>query len=165
MSSEPKKAEKRKAADNAAASERNEPPEATNDCPVAEFEVGTYKKLKAREESGDNLEHDHIPSFAAIRAAKEKELGRDLTKEEAVELRNNTCAIEVSKDLHRAGPTYKGKNTPEQIEEDAADLGAAARRDTDALLGNAIKSGRDPEEVKKAIDKLHEKNRDSGLYD
>jgi filamentous hemagglutinin len=38
---------------------------------VQELEVEAYKNLKAREVVGDGLEHDHIPSFAALRTAKE----------------------------------------------------------------------------------------------
>jgi len=49
---------------------------------VKALDVGSYKELKAREVVGDNLEHDHIPSFAAIRRAKENELGRKLTPAE-----------------------------------------------------------------------------------
>ncbi|WP_339560800.1 hypothetical protein [Pseudomonas sp. EA_65y_Pfl1_P113] len=47
---------------------------------VQELEVDAYKNLKAREVVGDGLEHDHIPSFAALRTAKEAELGRPLTE-------------------------------------------------------------------------------------
>ncbi len=44
---------------------------------VKALDVGSYKDLKAREKVGDGLEHDHIPSFAALRTAKENELGRN----------------------------------------------------------------------------------------
>ncbi|MGJ0193056.1 VENN motif pre-toxin domain-containing protein [Pantoea sp. RRHST58] len=49
---------------------------------VKPLDVGSYKELKDRSVVGDGLEHDHIPSFAAIRQAKENELGRKLTPAE-----------------------------------------------------------------------------------
>ncbi|MGY2972289.1 hypothetical protein ACVWWU_002700 [Pantoea sp. PA1] len=49
---------------------------------VKPLDVGSYKELKDRSVVGDGLEHDHIPSFAAIRQAKENELGRKLTPTE-----------------------------------------------------------------------------------
>ncbi|MFA1729578.1 filamentous hemagglutinin, partial [Xanthomonas nasturtii] len=49
---------------------------------VQELDVDSYGGLRSRAVVGDNLEHDHIPSFAAVRAAKEKELGRKLSSEE-----------------------------------------------------------------------------------
>jgi filamentous hemagglutinin len=39
--------------------------------PVQELDVDSYNNLKSDEVVGDGLEHDHIPSFAALRAAKE----------------------------------------------------------------------------------------------
>lgn len=49
---------------------------------VKPLDVGSYKELKDCSVVGDGLEHDHIPSFAAIRQAKENELGRKLTPTE-----------------------------------------------------------------------------------
>ncbi|WP_325148010.1 hypothetical protein [Pantoea ananatis] len=49
---------------------------------VKPLDVGSYKELKDRSVVGDGFEHDHIPSFAAIRQAKENELGRKLTPTE-----------------------------------------------------------------------------------
>lgn len=37
---------------------------------VQALDVGSFKELKHREVVGDGLEHDHIPSFAALRKAK-----------------------------------------------------------------------------------------------
>ncbi|MDW5500142.1 hypothetical protein R6Y99_10115 [Pseudomonas lundensis] len=84
---------------------------------VKALDVDSYKELKAREVVGDALEHDHIPSYAALRTAKEKELGRPLTEAEAKSLYQNATAVEVPKDVHAAGPTYKGKNTPAQVQQ------------------------------------------------
>jgi len=62
---------------------------------VQKLEVDSYQNLKAREVVGDGLEHDHIPSFAALRTAKEAELGRPLTDVETKALYQNATAVEV----------------------------------------------------------------------
>ena len=131
---------------------------------VKALDVGSYRELKAKEKVGDMLEHDHIPSFAALKAKKEKEIGRELTKKEERELYQNATAVEVPKDVHQAGPTYGGKNTPEQIQKDAKDLCGAVCRDTDALRKNMIEKGYDPKQVEDAINKILERNKEMGIY-
>jgi len=130
---------------------------------VQELEVDAYKNLKARETVGDGLEHDHIPSFAALRTAKEAELGRPLTELETKILYQNSTAVEVPRDVHIAGPTYGGKNTPSQIQQDAADLCGAVCRDTDALRANLSKRGYDSKLVDETIQKIVERNRKIGI--
>ncbi|WP_281732771.1 hypothetical protein [Franconibacter sp. IITDAS19] len=76
---------------------------------VKALDVNSYKELNNREIVGDGLEHDHIPSFAALKKAKENELGRKLTPGEEKTLYQNATAVEVPKDVHRAGPTHGGK--------------------------------------------------------
>lgn len=56
------------------------------DKPVEALDVNSYKELKSRAKVGDGLEHDHIPSFAALKKARESELGRPLTKDETKNL-------------------------------------------------------------------------------
>ncbi|WP_272677301.1 VENN motif pre-toxin domain-containing protein [Providencia huaxiensis] len=130
---------------------------------VKALDVGSYKELKARSKIGDNLEHDHIPLFAALKKAKENELGRPLTKEESNKLFNNSTVVEVPKDVHAAGPTYKGKNSATQVNKDAADLCGAQCRDTEALRKNMLDRGYDPELVDDAIKNIIERNRDKGV--
>ncbi|SHG87673.1 filamentous hemagglutinin [Pantoea sesami] len=130
---------------------------------VKPLDVGSYKELKDRSVVGDGLEHDHIPSFAAIRQAKENELGRKLTPAEEKNLYNNATAIEVPKDVHQAGPTYGGKNTAAQVEQDALDLCGAECRDTDALRKNMLERGYDPKLVDDAIRQLKERNSQIGV--
>lgn len=55
----------------------------------------------------------------------------------------STVAIEVPKDVHRAGRTHGGRNTPEQIAKDAADSCGAVCRDTAQLRQNLISKGYD----------------------
>ncbi|KTC57576.1 hypothetical protein AO287_27115 [Pseudomonas savastanoi] len=130
---------------------------------VQELEVDAQKNLKAREVVGDGLEHDHIPSFAALRTAKEAELGRPLTELETKTLYQNSTAVEVPRDVHIAGPTYGGKNTPAQIQQDAADLCGAVCRDTEALRANLNSRGYDSKLVDETVQKIVERNRNTGV--
>ena len=130
---------------------------------VQELEVDAYKNLKAREVVGDGLEHDHIPSFAALRTAKEAELGRPLTELETNTLYQKSTAVEVPRDVHIAGPTYGGKNTPAQIQQDAADLCGAVCRDTEALRANLNSRGYDSKLVDETVQKIVERNRNTGV--
>nr|WP_225776590.1 hemagglutinin repeat-containing protein [Pseudomonas sp. Marseille-Q3773] len=132
---------------------------------VQELEVDSYQNLKAREVVGDGLEHDHIPSFAALRTAKEAELGRPLTDVETKALYQNATAVEVPRDVHVAGPTYGGKNTPAQIQKDAADLCGAVCRDTAALRANLTSRGYDSKLVDETVKKIVERNRQTGVIE
>ncbi len=67
-------------------------------------------------------------------------------------------------DVHRAGPTYGGKNSAEVVKSDSGDLAGAASRDADVMVDNAKKM--DPENVKvyeEAGDKI--KQKDNAAYD
>ncbi|WP_404851695.1 hemagglutinin repeat-containing protein (plasmid) [Enterobacter asburiae] len=130
---------------------------------VKALDVGSYNNLKKGEVVGDGLEHDHIPSFAALKKAKENEIGRPLTDAETKKLYQNATAVEVPKDVHQAGPTYGGKNTAAQVEQDALDLCGAVCRDTNALRGNMIERGYDPKQVDEAIEKIIDRNRQIGV--
>ena len=131
--------------------------------PVKELEVGSYKELKSRAQVGDGLEHDHIPSFAALKKAKENELGRDLTPSEIKTLYNDATVIEVSKDTHKAGRTHSGKNTPSQIEKDAENLCEAQRCDLDVLRKSLENKGFDRKSVDEAIQNVIDRNKDRGI--
>ncbi|WP_392553604.1 hemagglutinin repeat-containing protein [Orbus wheelerorum] len=131
---------------------------------VKVLDVSSYRELKKGSVVGDGLEHDHIPSFAALKTNKEKELGRKLSEAEKKQLYNEATAVEVPKDVHQAGPTYGGKNTKEQIQKDAVDLCGAVCRDTDALRQNMIQKGYEPKEVEDAINKIKDRNKEMGVY-
>jgi len=130
---------------------------------VKPLDVGSYKELKDRSVVGDGLEHDHIPSFAALKKSKETELGRPLTEAETKNLYQNATAVEVPKDVHVAGPTYGGKNNAAQVKNDAMDLCGAECRDTDALRKNMLDRGYNPKLVDDAIQKIKERNRQIGV--
>lgn len=130
---------------------------------VKPLDVGTYGELKKLEQVGDNLEHDHIPSSAALKKAKEKQLGRKLTPKEAREIHERGIAIEVPKEVHAKGNTFRGKNTPDQIDADASDLSVAAERDYTATRTNLIDHGYSPEAVDAALAKMYKLNRGAGI--
>jgi filamentous hemagglutinin len=101
--------------------------------PVKPGDTGTYGDLKARKKDlgeSEALHMDHQPSYAAQKATAERQLGRPLTPDEARALKANTPAVASPRDVHQqTSPTYGGRNNPDRIAGDAADLEAAAVRD------------------------------------
>jgi hypothetical protein len=99
--------------------------------PVRTRHVGSYDALTDNAVVGDNLEHDHVPSFAAIM----KHLAVNLNtyykpnSPEYNAIRNNTTTIEVTKLMHSQGRTYKEKNNLTQIKSDSKDLKDATIKD------------------------------------
>lgn len=73
--------------------------------------------------------------------------------------------MEVPRDVHIAGPTYGGKNTPAQIQRDASDLCGAICRDTDALRVNLIERGYGSKLVEETIVKIIARNRQIGVIE
>jgi len=138
-----------------------EPVKPTNG--VKPLEVDSFENLKAREVKGDGLEHDHVPSYASLRAAKEQALGRPLTEAEAAELYKKGTAIEVPKDVHRQGRTHGGKNTKKQVAADSANLSEAERLDLELHRQNLVRRGFSPEEVNRAIEAVKQRNRKKGV--
>lgn len=130
---------------------------------VKPLDVGKYSDLKKYEKVGDNLEHDHIPSSAALKKAKEEELGRKLTPQERRDLHNEGIAIEVPREVHAKGDTWRHKNTQDQISTDASDLGTAASRDYNTARKNLIDHGYSAEEVDAAIETMRQLNREKGI--
>ena len=104
---------------------------------VKRGDLGTFGKLKDQKKTygeTEPLDMDHQPSFAAQVKAAEKALGRELTSKERANLKMNTPAIASPRGVHqKTSPTYGGRNTKRQIEEDAEDLDAAAARDKAAF--------------------------------
>ncbi|HII3694953.1 TPA: VENN motif pre-toxin domain-containing protein, partial [Pasteurella multocida] len=132
---------------------------------VRELEVGSYNSLKKREKIGDNLEHDHIPSFAAIKRNREIELGRPLTRVEIKKLRDEGTAVELPKEIHKDSRTYSGKNTSSQIEGDASDLCKAQMCDLSKLRSNLLNRGYDEKMVNDVINKIIERNKRLGIVE
>lgn len=98
-------------------------------------EVDEYGNLKKK--TGDGTIHrDHQPSKAALLKRAEKLKGSPLTKGEIKRINKEATAVNVPEDIHRAGPTYGGKNK-DLIEPDSNDLAGATKRDSDAMVDNA----------------------------
>jgi RHS repeat-associated protein len=107
------------------------------DVAVEPYEAGTYGELSARSK-GDGLSIDHIPSNASNLARATVAKGEALTPAEANAVRAQGMAVAAPDAAHRsASPTYGGRNTPAQIQADAANPQAAAARDTQAMVNGA----------------------------
>ena len=103
--------------------------------PLEKYKVEDYKGSKKK--AGDGSVHrDHQPSKAALKRRAEEIKGDRLTPEESRRIEENAKTVTVQDDVHRAGPTYGGKNTPERIDADACDLAGAACRDADDMVEN-----------------------------
>lgn len=133
------------------------------DAPVQPLDVDTYAELRRRALAGDQLEHDHIPSAAALIRAREIELDRELDADELRELYNNAATIELPASVHRATRTYGGRNSQAQISVDAADLAAAANRDYVDRIALLLADGYSHDEISASIRELHEMNLDRGI--
>lgn len=130
---------------------------------VKALETGTYGTLQAREVVGDALAHHEIPSFAAIRTAREAQLGRELTSAERRALRAENTSIEIPNSVHSELRTTGGRNTRQQITMDAADLTSAARQDMQQLIAKLQAAGYSREAIAKAMREVRAMNRGRGL--
>jgi hypothetical protein len=134
----------------------------TKDAPLKPGESIPYKEgtIKARGTKGDLLTPDHIPSRAAlvqakqekVWAAEEARLNRPLTPAEKESLRLTKAEKDVIRDEAQAvvkgekfhadySRTYAGRNTAEQIAEDAKDLAIAVEKDFTTDLSALQRSG------------------------
>jgi hypothetical protein len=126
--------------------------------------VGPYGQ-SAAQSVGDGHTPDHLPSFAAIRAAVERAIGRPLTAAEARALRNETNTILIPTQSHiESSRTFGGRNTQQQIQTDSRDLQAAFRADRATLRQRLIDDGYTVEEINAAFRRLDNLNRQSGRY-
>ncbi|WP_218026296.1 hypothetical protein, partial [Acetobacter indonesiensis] len=131
---------------------------------VTPLEVGTYGDQSARSKK-DGLTPDHIPSFAAVRKSLELTYGRPLTIDEQKELRAVTSTIAVETKIHQeSSRTYGGRNSQDQILQDAQDLSNAALKDMDALREPLTKAGYSKEDIDDAFRILHQQNINNGWY-
>jgi filamentous hemagglutinin len=131
--------------------------------PVQPLDVDTYAALRNRAVSGDQLEHDHVPSGAALRMAAEAAKGKRLTDAERREIYDRAATVELPRSVHQATRTYGGRNTPAQVAADAADLAAAAEADYKDRIALMLQHGYSPAEVRAAILRLIAMNRERGI--
>ncbi|MDU8925682.1 VENN motif pre-toxin domain-containing protein, partial [Pasteurellaceae bacterium LIM206] len=130
---------------------------------VKALDVDSYVNLQKRSVVGDGLDLDHIPSFAALKKAKEIELGRKLTPNEERVLRNEATAIAVPGDVHNSSRTYKGRNTKAQVELDANNLCVAQLCDIGVVKANLKAKGYSDYDINNAINKIIERNKLRGI--
>lgn len=116
-------------------------PDVTPGGPIRVGEVVGQTEFNRRSVVGDNIEGDHIPSAAALVAAKERELGRSLSKAEKAAIKAEGTVVAVPAEVHADSRTFRGRNTREQIKKDAADLIAATCKDTACLADNLKAKG------------------------
>ncbi len=105
--------------------------------PVKPGDRGTYTDLKNQKRASGETEPVHMhemPSYAAKKEAFKQEHGRyPTTAEEKKMVRDAGVTEAVTPDVHSQTSTYKGNNTKETIENDAADLAAAQKRNEEEL--------------------------------
>lgn len=98
--------------------------------PVQIYDVGSFKLLTEGEVVGDGMEHDHIPSLAAIKKHIAQVMGLNrLSGSLANVLKNNTTAVEIGSETHKKGRTWFYKNVKLQSDLDARDLRVATLKD------------------------------------
>ena len=132
--------------------------------PVELLEVELYSDFKRRSRQG-MYEADHMPSAAAVRSALLRENPR-LSKNLVDEMVQDVAAIIVPKEIHqKLSETYGGRNTPVQIELDSNNLRAAVDRNLDAIRPALKANGATENQIEAARAKMHELNRNVGLYE
>ena len=130
---------------------------------VKALDVNSYKNLKQRSIVGDNLDLDHIPSFAAQIKSLEKSLGRQLTREEKYKLKNEATAIAIPKEVHKKSRTYGGRNSSSQTLKDSKDLCGAQCLDLEQNKNNLLNYGFDEDDINQAIEKVKNRNSERGI--
>ncbi|MDG2959188.1 VENN motif pre-toxin domain-containing protein [Bisgaard Taxon 10/6] len=130
---------------------------------VKALDVDSYKNLRTRSVVGDNIDLDHIPSFAALKKSKESELGRKLSPIEEKSLRDEATAVAVPKDVHMQSRTYAGRNSKDQIVHDANNLCRAQECDLNKMRTSLIEKGYNPSSVEDAINEIIQRNNSRGI--
>ncbi|WIM82650.1 VENN motif pre-toxin domain-containing protein [Gallibacterium anatis] len=130
---------------------------------VKALDVGSYKDLKRRSVVGDNLDLDHIPSFAALKKAKENELGRKLSPKEEKILRDEATTVAVPKDIHLNSRTFGGNNTRKQIIDDGNNLCLAQQCDLNKMKSSLIEKGYKTKDIDNVINEIIKNNHERGI--
>ncbi|MBX8459383.1 S-type pyocin domain-containing protein [Enterobacter sp. RIT637] len=132
--------------------------------PVEFLEVELYSDFKRRSRQGV-YEADHMPSAAAVKTYLRRKYPH-LKETEIQELSLLVAAIVVPKNMHqKISETYGGRNTPAQIDLDSQNLRAAVDRNLDAIKPALKKHGATESQIEAARAKIHQLNRNMGLYE
>lgn len=133
--------------------------------PVKEWQFGAHKELVSGQKRNDHLEHDHIPSIAAVLLYLQRRDGGKLLKRDDRSygqiVHDNATALEVTDVNHRAGRTYFNKNTVSQINNDSMDLLQATIDDLSYHFKNSKKISA---EMKQAFVDIYARNAYLCLY-
>ncbi|WP_353130016.1 eCIS core domain-containing protein [Parapedobacter pyrenivorans] len=124
-------------------------------------DYGSYGGIQYLEQTGDGLTGDHQPSGAAIKEAIRLELHRSLnqvlTRGMARIAYQKAITVVVTEVWHRASSrTYGGRNTPNQISDDAKDLMQAAISDWEKTVPHLQSEGFSNQEISDIWDGLNE---------
>jgi len=122
------------------------------------YDTGEVKTLRARSRTKDGLQIDHQPSSASLKAAREKQLGRKLTPQEAKDIDSQAAGVALPDKVHAAQPTTGGRNTQDQINRDKDNLKAAQARDSAAMIQNSSQG--DKERAAHAAEHVRQQNED-----
>lgn len=138
--------------------------------PTKKYNVNSYGQLKVNynRKSGEYLEQDHVPSYAATEMFLEKKGIKEGKMRVGSNLNKNATAIAMPEIIHRAGRTYAGKNSKEKIMLDSEDLLAATVKDITTSAYLVFKSSRNNNEKNDYIQNammVYARNKMQCIYD
>ena len=138
--------------------------------PKKKYNVNSYGQLKVNynRESGEYLEQDHVPSYAATEMFLEKKGIKEGKMRIGSNLNKNATAIAMPEIIHRAGRTYAGKNSKEKIMLDSEDLLVATVKDITTSAYLVFKSSRNNNEKNDYIQNammVYARNKIQCIYD
>ena len=117
--------------------------------PVHQWDVGSYLELKKHEASGDELEHDHIPSQCCIKKDIQNQYQNgdlDASEFNKEEIRSDDWgSIEVTEAMHKNGKThFKGADAQ-------LSMGQPFYLELDYYINEAIKKDSSPQYIIEVI--------------
>jgi hypothetical protein len=130
------------------------------DSGVGEGDVASYAVVQYLEKVGDGLTGDHQPSGAAVKEALRQALHLSkqgpLTRGNARNAYKRAITIVVTEAWHLAkSRTFGGRNNPQQIQKDAANLYQAAVQDFNVLAKSWSLAGWTDVEIANMWQELH----------
>lgn len=131
--------------------------------PVEFMEVALYSDFVRRSRLG-KYEADHMPSKAAVKVHL-KQYYPEMTPEDVELASQDVSALIIPKKIHQQiSETYGGRNTSAQIELDSKNLRDALDRNLDTIKPALKQYGATEIQVEAVRLKMHELNRNTGLY-
>jgi hypothetical protein len=131
--------------------------------PVEFLEVQLYSDFKYRSRQGI-YEADNMPSAGAVKAYLKTNYP-DLTPEDIELASQNVAAIVIPKDIHqKMSETYGGRNSRAQIDLDSQNLRSAVDRNLNVIKPALKGHGATESKIEAAREKIHNFNREMGLY-